>query len=268
MQINPNEPIVIAYLLSDPSDAGTYYARAVMRDTGSGKTLASLNLTNDGSNTRRFTGVMAAPGHNGASALWVDITITLYTDAGYSVIATNYPEIVTSYMIAYRWSQAMGGGGSGDPFQALDPAVIVEALIAAIKPEFKRLRPRAQEQIEQAAPDLTGLRSGLLEDFKEHLKERDQIRRSIDRKDRKRKHKREKIRKIAEGMRKLEEQKEKDTAIPSPIRFDLPRLYVERDLEEAFSSPTPIEGQRRPSEGVVSHLAVARNEMAFKKKKK
>lgn len=261
-QVNPNEAIQIAYLISDMTDATVYFVRAVMRDTLSGATLGSVNLTRSG---RRFTGQLSAPGHNGASALYVDITITPYTNAGYTVQATALPEIVNSYQVAYRWSQAIGGGGSGDPFQAVDPKLIVEALLTALEPRIKAIEGKTIEIPALPTIDLVGLRKGILEDISGHLKEQEQVRKSVARHAAKVKHRDELQAKLTAELAKLDEE-EPEPEIPEALRVDSRPVIFERGIGEALASPEFYSTKRLPSQGVVSHLQIARNKAHSKKK--
>lgn len=118
MQIRPQEPFPLVYLLTDPNDTGTYYVRAVMRNSTTGAVVPIngqnfVNLTVSPSNSRRFTNLIAAPTDQSGSGFWIDITTTVYTDAAYTVKSDAYQEQFERYLVAELWSVALGSGGSG-----------------------------------------------------------------------------------------------------------------------------------------------------------
>ncbi len=133
MQINPNEVIELAVLISDTTDTSTYYTRAVVRDTARNVVLDTVNLTRSATNSRRFYGSTRAPSVNSSNGYWIDITTTIYTDSGYTTPAAAYGEEITRYMVAPRWTVAQGGGGSGDPFEA---SYRTDSTRSALREEF------------------------------------------------------------------------------------------------------------------------------------
>lgn len=119
MQVNPNETIHLAYNIADPTDTTTYFPKAVMRDSATSATLGSVNLAQDANNHRRYTGNIQAPSMTG-NGRYIDIILTVYTDSGHTTVSPVYEEILWNYIVAYRWNQALGGAGSGDPFAGSD----------------------------------------------------------------------------------------------------------------------------------------------------
>lgn len=161
MQANPLESIKLAYLIGDTGDSTTYYVQAVMRDSGTGTTLATTNLTGSG---RRFTGSIKAPADTTGRGRWVDITYTVYTDTGYSVLS-GYPEQVFSYRVQEQISAALlaagatsrdvaMGAGSGDDINYKKiKSIFVEALKVAVT-ELQTSMQKAVDSIEPAeAPE-------------------------------------------------------------------------------------------------------------------
>lgn len=138
MQVNPQEKIQIAYLVADTTDATLYYARAVMRDTMENTVLGTVNLTRDPANSRRFYGFIQAPSNNSPTGRYINITISLYLDAGYTNYAAAYPEVLDIYIVSQRWNAAEGGGGSGDPFYS-NTLEIVREEIKKLMPVYPRL---------------------------------------------------------------------------------------------------------------------------------
>lgn len=117
MQYRPQEAIPIVYLISDPNDSATYYVRSVMRNSGTGAIikingLNYKNLTVTAGNSRRFTGIVQAPSAD-AGGLHIDITTTVYTDSGYTTIATGYQESLDLHLIQERWNTGYGTGAGG-----------------------------------------------------------------------------------------------------------------------------------------------------------
>lgn len=140
MQVSPQEKICIAALISDPADTNTYYVQAVMRDTLTNKILGSVKLAVDPNNSRRFFGYLEAPSNNTPTGRYINITTSIYTNAGYSVYSQNYEEVVASYIVAQRWSMALAGGAGGVDLYAPDYAkAIREAMKDYIEPVFGRI---------------------------------------------------------------------------------------------------------------------------------
>lgn len=159
MQVNPQEQIQLATLLSDPLDTGTYYVRCVMRDTLSNEVLDTVNLTQDPNNNRRFYGAMTAPSNLTMVGRYINITTSIYTDAGYSAYSAEYQETIDRYIVAYRWNQVLGGAGSGDPFanQGRQVTDIVRKELVKFLHLFKKMK-----KLEQ-----------LLEDLRSHVDSRE-----------------------------------------------------------------------------------------------
>jgi hypothetical protein len=116
MQINPNQKIQLAALISDTTDSTQYYVQCVMRDTATNTILGTVNLTNDPAHIRRFYGSMSAPSQGNGGGRFIDITTTIYTDAGHTTPAASYGETIEKYLVQYIWNPSIGGAGSGDPF--------------------------------------------------------------------------------------------------------------------------------------------------------
>jgi len=112
-QVNPNQNIFVAYLITDTSDANTYFVQSVMRDTATGTTLGTVKLTRDANNSRRFTGSIQAPSQNAAQGRFVDIITTVYTDSGYSVKSQTYGEDMRQFLVKTLWDISLNGGGGG-----------------------------------------------------------------------------------------------------------------------------------------------------------
>ena len=89
-QIRPGETFRIVRQLDDPQDTNTYYIRAVIKNSSSGSTLKTVDLTDAGSNSQRFTGSWIADQDPSGQGLYVDITTTVYTDSGCTTKSEKY----------------------------------------------------------------------------------------------------------------------------------------------------------------------------------
>lgn len=88
MILNPLEEFVVARQLNDPSDVGTYYVRAFIRNAKTDALIATLNLDNKGS--QRFTKTWVVPQDPTGMGFYITVTSFVYTDSGYSVLSTTY----------------------------------------------------------------------------------------------------------------------------------------------------------------------------------
>lgn len=115
-QLSPQETFPIVYLISDPSDANTYYVRAVLRNSVSGAIIQVngqnyVNLTD--LTNRRFAQSIQAPNDPSGLGLYMDVTVSVYTDSGYTTKSDAYQEENAKYLVQQRWNQALGGGAGG-----------------------------------------------------------------------------------------------------------------------------------------------------------
>ncbi len=137
MQIRPNAPLPIVYVISDPSDTGTYYVRSVLRNSATGAIIKNnglnyINLVVDAGNSRRFSKLIQAPQDSSGAGFYIDVTTTVYTDAGYTNVATNYQEDNTKYLVLEPWTVALGSGGGRGGF--------VESKSEASAIDYKKLK--------------------------------------------------------------------------------------------------------------------------------
>lgn len=112
MNINPQSTLSIVRQLSDPSDSGTYYVQAVVRNSATGTTLETINLTDN--TGQRFTGSYQTPADGSGTGLYIDITTTVYTDSGYTTESTNYGIDCQTYFVHQQWNHAFGIGAGGE----------------------------------------------------------------------------------------------------------------------------------------------------------
>ena len=136
MILRPQENFTVVRVLTDHTDSGTYYVKAVIRNSRTGDTITSLNLTDQGS--RRFTRNWQVPEFNG-DMMFVDITTTVYTDSGYTTKSSNYGEEVKTIQIERRRAGHTGGGAASVDYKKVKQ--IVKDCIAEIQ------MPEIPEQI-------------------------------------------------------------------------------------------------------------------------
>ena len=142
MNINPQSTLRIVRQLSDPSDSGTYYVQAVVRNSATGATLQTINLTDEGD--QRFTGSYQTPADGSGNGFYIDITTSVYTDDAYTTLSTDYSRDTQTYHVQQAWSHAMGIGGGADVNYDKVRNIIREELAAQEKmeiPETKDLTP-------------------------------------------------------------------------------------------------------------------------------
>lgn len=145
MQVQPQEKLCIAALISDPFDTNQYYVQAVMRDTLTNKVLGSIKLTQDPNNSRRFFGYIEAPSNNTPTGRYINVVTSIYTDPAYSVYSQTYEEVVQSYIVAQRWSWSLAGGAGGvDLYAPNVGAIIRKELGDILGPVFKNLNKTVQ----------------------------------------------------------------------------------------------------------------------------
>ncbi len=113
MQISPLQNLPVAYETSIPGDTTLYYVQAVLRDTALSTVLQTLNLKNVSSTPNRYVGQFSGSNLTDASGLGhaVDVTISVYTDSGYSSLSPNYQILQTSYVVLQPWINNLGMGG-------------------------------------------------------------------------------------------------------------------------------------------------------------
>lgn len=137
-QLQQGEQFPIVHLLGDPTDTGTYYVRAVIRDPIANTTVETVDLTDRTGGT--FSKNYSVPsGHR-----YLTITKSVYTDSGYTTLAPTYPISSDLYLIEQRWSRAAGGvgGGGGDISTSKIRAIVQEE----IKP-FVEFEKRIEEKL-------------------------------------------------------------------------------------------------------------------------
>src|SRR3990167_2297855 len=101
LQLNPREYFPIVRQLNDPLDVGTYYVQAIIRNARTGATLDTLSLTDEGGQRFSYT-TWQTPADTSGLGLFITITLTVYTDSGYTEKAGNYGIEQQTYLIQER----------------------------------------------------------------------------------------------------------------------------------------------------------------------
>jgi hypothetical protein len=130
--ISPSTILPLVYLIQDHTDVNTYYVQVVVKDSRTGSILQTINLT-DGGN-RRFTGNYSVPT---TEDMFLDITTSVYSDAGYTTKAQDKYEILDQYQVKTQWGLQFGGvGGSGPGIDYKKIKKMIDESISKIeKPE-------------------------------------------------------------------------------------------------------------------------------------
>lgn len=109
--ISPLSPIPVSYTASIPGDTTLYYIRAVIKDTQSSTTLQTINLSRVSSTPNRYTGLFNSVSDPSGMGRPVDITISVYTDSGYTTLSPNYNILQLNYVVLQPWLPTLGSGG-------------------------------------------------------------------------------------------------------------------------------------------------------------
>lgn len=141
LQIKPGENFPVARVLQDHTDTNTYYVRATVRNAADDTLLATINLTDRGS--RRFSNVWAVPSFS--IDTYVIVTISVYTDSGYTTKSPLYAETSETYLVAPRWEFGMSNYGGGGRVDYRLVRQIVGEEIAKIKPEERKAPEQGQK---------------------------------------------------------------------------------------------------------------------------
>lgn len=128
--ISPSTVLPVVYLIQDHTDVNTYYVQAVVKNSRTGGILETLNLTDNGD--RRFTASFTVPQ---IEETYIDITTTVYSDAGYTTKAPDKYEVIDQYLIKTQWGLQFGGagGGGGASIDYNKVRQIVKEVVSAIE---------------------------------------------------------------------------------------------------------------------------------------
>lgn len=177
MQVSPLQVLPVSYVTTIPGDTTLYYVQAILRDTQSSKVLQSINLTNVSSTPNRYVGQFSADVITDASGLGrqIDITISVYTDSGYTTLSNNYQILQLNYTVLQPWIQNLGmGGGMNIDYEKLQKMfdggrVSNEEIgneIAARLPKHRVQYNRIKREVEEISE---GSRKSLSKEFGDHV---------------------------------------------------------------------------------------------------
>jgi hypothetical protein len=130
--------------VSDPSDTATYYVRAVVRDSVSGAILATLDL--EDKTGQRFAYNYVAPADRSGQGKYIDVTTTVYSDAGYTTRTGIYADENETYLVK---SDTQLGGGFG-----MGEGVSYKEIRKIIKEELEKIEMPEMPEMKEAK-DLT-----------------------------------------------------------------------------------------------------------------
>ena len=156
LQINPGTRFPIVRKLGDPTDVGTNYVRAVVRNSLTGDILKTIDLSDQGG--QRFLGYYNAPAYE---EVYFDITTTVYTDSGYTTKSDVYSEENSQYLGATRWSLALAIPNGEAKGVKVDYDRIKKLLKEGIKEEIKETKPYNDEVVVQKLSNLQSSIDGL-----------------------------------------------------------------------------------------------------------
>lgn len=133
MNVNPNTNLRIVRQLADPYDLGTNYVRAVVRNSATGAVLDTVNLTDEGS--QRFSGFYHTNADPSGVGYYIDVTTTVFTDAGYTTKSENYQVETNTYHVIQQFGPGMGLGGGADVNYEKVRRIVQEELAKLVIPE-------------------------------------------------------------------------------------------------------------------------------------
>lgn len=132
MILNPLEEYVISRQLNDPSDVGTNYVQAVIRNAKTDVIITTVNLDDKGS--QRFTKTWQVVSDPTGLGLYITITTTVYTDSGYTIKSTVYGVEQHELLIQDRINPYLRGGGADVDYKRIKK-MLDEALSSIPKPD-------------------------------------------------------------------------------------------------------------------------------------
>ncbi len=110
ISLQPREQFTLVRQLEDHTDLTTYYVQAVVRNSVTGEIIKTINLTDEGNG--RFTKIYEVPSDISGLGFYIDITISVYTDSGYTTKASSYGDNNDQFLVFDRTPRGGGGGGA------------------------------------------------------------------------------------------------------------------------------------------------------------
>lgn len=154
MQLKPREIFTIVRGLEDHTDTATYYVRAVIRNARTDAIIDTVTLTDKGD--RRFSGEWTVSADPAGYGIYIIITTSVYTDAGYTTKGI-YGDTFDTYLIAERPNPVLsfGGGSSGPDLDYKKVRKIIAEEVAKIPKVEMPIIPK------QKIVDISPLQKGL-----------------------------------------------------------------------------------------------------------
>lgn len=127
ISLQPREQFMLVRQLSDHTDPTTYYVQAVIKNSVSGATIATVRLIDGGNG--RFTKLWEVPSDVSGLGFYIDITISVYSDSGYTTKASSYGDSNDQFLVFDRIVKHGGGGGMDVDYKKIE-----KILTSSIKP--------------------------------------------------------------------------------------------------------------------------------------
>lgn len=136
-QIQPQINYPISRLLPDLFDSVTYYVQAVVRNATTNAVLATIPLASQGN--RIYASLWRTPADTSGQGLYITITSTAYTDAGFTMQSTKYAAASDTFMIydQFHLVQSLGMQINALASVDIDYKKIESLLRAVLKKEIK-----------------------------------------------------------------------------------------------------------------------------------
>lgn len=174
-QISPTKEFLIVWNGADPSDTTTLYVRAVVQNAKTLAVLATVNLTDRGNHLFSASYITPPDPNTIGNGLQIIITITVYTDLGYTIPSQNYARESRDYLVKTLISASQFWGPGGDSFDPKEIKKLLKEVLAEAKPVESPSFPVAElmnlikaeidklphELPEDKEVDLSPLQSGL-----------------------------------------------------------------------------------------------------------
>lgn len=151
MQLEPGEYFGIVRQLADPSDAGTYYIRAIVRDARTDTTLDTVDLASKGSGRYSAEWRVYATG-KAFQGMYISITTYVYDDSGYTTLSASYGAESETYLLEPRAKHTGGGGSSPVNYNKISE--IVGGMMLGVKKDETIVV--TQEDIRKIVEDVIG----------------------------------------------------------------------------------------------------------------
>ena len=150
MQLTPGETFAIVRQLADPSDTGTYYVRATIRNARTDALIDTKDLTDRGG--QRFSVEYQVPSKS-SDPVWISISTRVYTDSGYTTLNTVYGQEIETHLVELR-QQHFGGGGAGVSYKKIEE--IVRAVVKETEKDDVDITGIVERAIRGAVGDIKG----------------------------------------------------------------------------------------------------------------